>query len=216
MHVCCFVCLRALGLTTRCCAMRARALAFHTRRCREQFHHRFTAPTAVACMYSTPPEYLLGNLAAVALGPTLMNCHPSALPCVHRSVRTAPCMLLACAAGPAAAWSYLTPFWDRCVGCVCLLGLVCASIACGAGRCLAHVVSRVCVRAGSVHVHVASLRADQHLRRALWLHLLSRRTPRRSSRALQVSGHHAVRRTARACSVTRLTGDASLGSFAAC
>lgn len=41
-----------------------------------KFHHRFKAPTAVACVYAHPVEYCIGNAAGVILGPTLTNCHP--------------------------------------------------------------------------------------------------------------------------------------------
>jgi len=41
-----------------------------------KFHHRFKAPTAVASMYAHPLEFGVGNLAGVALGPVLSNCHP--------------------------------------------------------------------------------------------------------------------------------------------
>ena len=41
-----------------------------------KFHHRFKAPTAVACMYANPVEFCAGNVAGVVLGPALTNCHP--------------------------------------------------------------------------------------------------------------------------------------------
>ncbi len=41
-----------------------------------KFHHRFTAPTAVASMYANPIEFCIGNLCGVVLGPLLSNAHP--------------------------------------------------------------------------------------------------------------------------------------------
>ncbi len=41
-----------------------------------KMHHRFKAPTSVACMYAHPVEYDLGNVLGVILGPALTNCHP--------------------------------------------------------------------------------------------------------------------------------------------
>jgi len=41
-----------------------------------KLHHKFKAPAAVASMYANPIEFALGNLAGVALGPVLTNCHP--------------------------------------------------------------------------------------------------------------------------------------------
>jgi len=43
-----------------------------------KFHHRFKAPTAVACMYANPIEFCVGNVGGVVLGPALTNCHPVA------------------------------------------------------------------------------------------------------------------------------------------
>lgn len=42
-----------------------------------KLHHKFTAPTAAACMFSHPVEFCLGNLTGVALGPVLTGCHLS-------------------------------------------------------------------------------------------------------------------------------------------
>jgi len=39
-------------------------------------HHRFKAPTAVACMYAHPLEFCIGNVMGVILGPALTNPHP--------------------------------------------------------------------------------------------------------------------------------------------
>jgi len=41
-----------------------------------KLHHRFKAPTAVACMYAHPIEFVVGNLTGVVLGPILTGCHP--------------------------------------------------------------------------------------------------------------------------------------------
>ncbi len=41
-----------------------------------KFHHRFKAPTAVACVYANPIEFIVGNVGGVVLGPALTNCHP--------------------------------------------------------------------------------------------------------------------------------------------
>ena len=41
-----------------------------------KFHHRFKAPTAVACVYANPLEFIVGNVGGVVLGPALTNCHP--------------------------------------------------------------------------------------------------------------------------------------------
>ena len=43
-----------------------------------KFHHRFKAPTAVACMYANPLEFCYGNSMGMQLGPALTNCHPYA------------------------------------------------------------------------------------------------------------------------------------------
>ena len=43
-----------------------------------KFHHRFKAPTAVACMYANPLEFCYGNAMGMQLGPALTNCHPRA------------------------------------------------------------------------------------------------------------------------------------------
>ncbi len=39
-------------------------------------HHRFQAPTAMACVYAHPLEFLVGNLLPIFLGPILTNAHP--------------------------------------------------------------------------------------------------------------------------------------------
>ena len=39
-------------------------------------HHRFQAPTAMACVYTHPLEFLVGNLLPIYLGPILTNAHP--------------------------------------------------------------------------------------------------------------------------------------------
>lgn len=39
-------------------------------------HHRFQAPTAMACVYAHPLEFLVGNLFPIFLGPILTNAHP--------------------------------------------------------------------------------------------------------------------------------------------
>ena len=41
-----------------------------------KFHHRFTAPAAVASMYANPIEFGVGNLGGVILGPFLTRAHP--------------------------------------------------------------------------------------------------------------------------------------------
>ena len=41
-----------------------------------KFHHRFKAPTAVACVYANPLEFCIGNVGGVVVGPALTNCHP--------------------------------------------------------------------------------------------------------------------------------------------
>merc|ERR1712046_567363 len=38
-----------------------------------KLHHRFKAPTAVACMFAPPLEFGFGNLLGVSLGPVLAN-----------------------------------------------------------------------------------------------------------------------------------------------
>ena len=43
-----------------------------------KLHHRFKAPTAVACMYAHPLEFCFGNAMGMQLGPALTNCHPYA------------------------------------------------------------------------------------------------------------------------------------------
>lgn len=40
-----------------------------------KLHHKFTAPTAAACMFAHPLEFCFGNLMGVALGPVLTGCH---------------------------------------------------------------------------------------------------------------------------------------------
>ncbi|GFH54935.1 hypothetical protein CTEN210_11411 [Chaetoceros tenuissimus] len=41
-----------------------------------KIHHRFQAPTAMACVYAHPLEFLLGNLLPIYMGPILTNAHP--------------------------------------------------------------------------------------------------------------------------------------------
>lgn len=41
-----------------------------------KLHHSITAPSALAAVYAHPVEFLLANLAGVALGPILTNAHP--------------------------------------------------------------------------------------------------------------------------------------------
>jgi len=41
-----------------------------------KFHHRFKAPTAVACVYANPIEFVIGSVGGVVLGPALTRCHP--------------------------------------------------------------------------------------------------------------------------------------------
>ena len=40
-------------------------------------HHRFAAPTAMACVYAYPIEFVLGNIAPIWAGPILTNTHPA-------------------------------------------------------------------------------------------------------------------------------------------
>jgi sterol desaturase/sphingolipid hydroxylase (fatty acid hydroxylase superfamily) len=40
-------------------------------------HHRFPAPTAMACVYAHPLEFVVGNVFPVFLGPILTNAHPA-------------------------------------------------------------------------------------------------------------------------------------------
>lgn len=43
-----------------------------------QVHHRFPAPTAMACVYAHPLEFALGNLLPIYLGPMVFtNAHPT-------------------------------------------------------------------------------------------------------------------------------------------
>jgi len=39
-------------------------------------HHRFSAPTAMACVYAHPLEFAIGNIGPIYLGPILTNAHP--------------------------------------------------------------------------------------------------------------------------------------------
>lgn len=39
-------------------------------------HHRFKAPTAMACVYAHPLEFVLANVFPIYLGPILTNAHP--------------------------------------------------------------------------------------------------------------------------------------------
>jgi len=39
-------------------------------------HHRFIAPTAMACVYAHPLEFAFGNIFPIYLGPMLTNAHP--------------------------------------------------------------------------------------------------------------------------------------------
>ena len=39
-------------------------------------HHRFTAPTAMTCVYAHPIEFAAGNVGPVFAGPILTNAHP--------------------------------------------------------------------------------------------------------------------------------------------
>ena len=39
-------------------------------------HHRWTAPCAAAAVYAHPFEFVVGNVAGIALGPILTNSHP--------------------------------------------------------------------------------------------------------------------------------------------
>jgi len=41
-----------------------------------KLHHRWKAPTAVACTFAHPIEFCVGNALGVVLGPALTNCHP--------------------------------------------------------------------------------------------------------------------------------------------
>ena len=41
-----------------------------------KLHHKWKAPTAVACMFAHPLEFCVGNVLGVVLGPALTNCHP--------------------------------------------------------------------------------------------------------------------------------------------
>jgi len=40
-------------------------------------HHRFPAPTAMACVYAHPIEFALGNVLPIYLGPMMVNAHPT-------------------------------------------------------------------------------------------------------------------------------------------
>mmetsp|Transcript_13974 Transcript_13974/g.55125 ORF Transcript_13974/g.55125 Transcript_13974/m.55125 type:complete len:254 (-) Transcript_13974:58-819(-) len=40
-----------------------------------KFHHNFTAPVAVACVYAHPLEHVVANLLPLLLGPILMQAH---------------------------------------------------------------------------------------------------------------------------------------------
>uniref|UniRef100_A0A7S4N6A0 Fatty acid hydroxylase domain-containing protein n=1 Tax=Odontella aurita TaxID=265563 RepID=A0A7S4N6A0_9STRA len=39
-------------------------------------HHRFVAPTAMACVYAHPLEFALGNILPIYLGPMITDAHP--------------------------------------------------------------------------------------------------------------------------------------------
>ncbi len=41
-----------------------------------KFHHKFTAPCAIAAIYAHPIEHMLSNVIPVAMGPLLMSSHP--------------------------------------------------------------------------------------------------------------------------------------------
>lgn len=41
-----------------------------------KIHHRFTAPTAMACVYAHPLEFVFGNVLPIYLGPILCDSHP--------------------------------------------------------------------------------------------------------------------------------------------
>eukprot|EP00523_Entomoneis_sp_CCMP467_P012443 CAMPEP_0168793600 /NCGR_PEP_ID=MMETSP0725-20121227/15170_1 /TAXON_ID=265536 /ORGANISM="Amphiprora sp., Strain CCMP467" /LENGTH=212 /DNA_ID=CAMNT_0008844383 /DNA_START=40 /DNA_END=678 /DNA_ORIENTATION=+ len=41
-----------------------------------KIHHRFTAPTAMACVYAHPLEFALANVGAIYMGPICTNAHP--------------------------------------------------------------------------------------------------------------------------------------------
>eukprot|EP00563_Minutocellus_polymorphus_P005148 CAMPEP_0181034062 /NCGR_PEP_ID=MMETSP1070-20121207/7608_1 /TAXON_ID=265543 /ORGANISM="Minutocellus polymorphus, Strain NH13" /LENGTH=246 /DNA_ID=CAMNT_0023111567 /DNA_START=64 /DNA_END=804 /DNA_ORIENTATION=- len=41
-----------------------------------KIHHRFSSPTAMACVYAHPVEFALGNIFPIFLGPMLTNAHP--------------------------------------------------------------------------------------------------------------------------------------------
>jgi len=40
-------------------------------------HHRFKAPTAMACVYAHPLEFAIGNILPIWLGPIVTNAHPA-------------------------------------------------------------------------------------------------------------------------------------------
>ena len=40
-----------------------------------RIHHRFQAPTAMACVYAHPLEFLVGNLLPIYMGPIITNAH---------------------------------------------------------------------------------------------------------------------------------------------
>ena len=46
-------------------------------------HHRFVAPTVMACVYAHPLEFAVGNIFPIYLGGILSNAHPTTWP--HRS-----------------------------------------------------------------------------------------------------------------------------------
>ena len=41
-----------------------------------KIHHRYTAPTAMTCVYAHPLEFVFGNVLPIYLGPILCNSHP--------------------------------------------------------------------------------------------------------------------------------------------
>ena len=41
-----------------------------------KMHHRFTAPTVMACVYAHPIEFVVGNVLPIYLGPIFTNAHP--------------------------------------------------------------------------------------------------------------------------------------------
>jgi sterol desaturase/sphingolipid hydroxylase (fatty acid hydroxylase superfamily) len=41
-----------------------------------KFHHKFTAPCAIAAVYAQPTEHMISNVIPVSVGPLLMKSHP--------------------------------------------------------------------------------------------------------------------------------------------